>query len=147
MDQGWATVIAAVLALGGGTLLGGMIEARRADSRIKADREWQREQLDRLWKRENELATTERVRATRLRRLLSTRDFMLAALNQTDPPGGSVVAAIRDLDGPSIGDPELVDELKAAVELPNEDRKKAVPTLSVRLIQAAAAQEERILRE
>ena len=63
MDQGWATVTAAVLALVGGTLLGGIIEARRADSHIKADRVWQREQLDRLWKREDELAAKERVRA------------------------------------------------------------------------------------
>jgi hypothetical protein len=38
MDQGLAIVIAASISFVGGTLLGGMIEARRSDHRAKADR-------------------------------------------------------------------------------------------------------------
>jgi hypothetical protein len=152
MDQGWATVVAAVLGLAGGgllvggTLLGGFVEPRRANGRAEAERDWQCDQLARQWQHEEELAAKERLRAARIRRLLSTRDLMLATLNDR-PPAGSLVEAIRDLDRDSLGDPSLFEEFQAVLKLTDPERTKAAAALNVRLIQAAAAQEDRILAE
>jgi len=92
MDQGLATVLAAGMAAAAGVagvLLGGFIESRRADSRAKADREYQHqlggEQAQReddrrreLWAREERLAAEDRIRGLRIATLDASRDFFLS---------------------------------------------------------------------
>lgn len=144
MDQGWATVVATVIALIGGTLLGGAIEGRRADGRIKADREWQLRQIKEQWKREDELASKARMRETRLRRLHATRDLILATSTGNSPE--DFVAAVRDLDLDSIGDAALVEKYQAIAVMPSEKRAEGGgAALALELIRAVNKQEERIL--
>ncbi len=102
MDSGWASVAAAVIALAGGTLFGGYLEARRASVRTKAEHEWQKEQLRLQWLRQDAVAGLEHVEALRLRRLYATRDFYLTTLTWPDRRP-SVVEASRDVDRQLIG--------------------------------------------
>lgn len=95
MDQGLATVLAGGLAAAAGVagvLLGGLIEARRGDSRAKADREDQHQHAQRqaereddrrreLWAREERLAAEDSIRGLRIATLDASRDFFLSVFN------------------------------------------------------------------
>lgn len=144
MDQGWATLLATVIALVGGTLLGGIVEARRAEGRINTDRDWQVQQQDRQWQREDSLAAKDRLRQAHLRRLFGTRDALLAALNDKDLSVG-LIDTIKDMHRDALGDPALIDEFVAFGKLSVEEKKNAAGGLSGRVIGAAAAEEDRIL--
>jgi hypothetical protein len=111
MDQGWATVVATFVALIGGTLLGGWLEARRTDARIRADREWLFAQQKEEWSRVDEIATRKRLRKLQLERLRETRDVLLAVTTGEKPPQGSLVGGLRNLNFAVFDDDDLEQQI------------------------------------
>ena len=109
MDQGTAILLAAVVSgvVGvGGTLVGGWVEAGRANRRSAAERAWQKEQADLAWQRQEQQAQRARVREATIRDLHITRDYCLANLTAAHDKalGVDTTELVRDLVRPKYGD-------------------------------------------